>query len=166
MTPRMNGGEGMDGTRAPGRKHITQRWKDIPGYQGTYQINGHGYVRRTQSYDALGRLKAERILRPTKCGNGKYSIILWRDGKRRCCMVHKLLAAAFHISEREAIMRIYQGFEGSLQAVEDVKGLLRDGISRYEEEQHSGRNRHDEILYLNGFLRYLKDIDSTENRTG
>lgn len=34
------------------------------GYQGIYQIDGHGTVRRTQSHDALERLKAGNILRP------------------------------------------------------------------------------------------------------
>lgn len=150
---RMNGGEGM---QVFNKKDIVKEWADIPGYQGIYQIDGHGTVRRTQSHDALGRLKAGNILRPTKCGNGKSCVFLWKDGKRKCHMVHKLLAAAFGITEREAAKRAYQGFEGSLQAIEDVRGFLDDRILCYEQEQASGRNRHDEILYLHSFLSYLE----------
>ena len=63
-------------------------FKDIPNYEGMYQISD------------LGRLKSlkfnkERILKPAVCVNGYLFVVLCREGKLKTIKVHKLVAMAF-----------------------------------------------------------------------
>jgi|LakMenEpi03Aug12_release.lakeMendotaPanAssembly.Ray.scaffolds.fasta_scaffold916487_1 hypothetical protein len=69
----------------------TEVWKDIPNYEGLYQVSNIGNVK------SLGNDKArkERILKPGKDGNGYYQVILSKEGKRKTMAVHVLVAIAF-----------------------------------------------------------------------
>ena len=63
-------------------------FKDIPNYEGLYQISN------------LGRLKSlkfnkERILKPTVGGNGYLFVNLCCEGKLKPITVHQLVAIAF-----------------------------------------------------------------------
>ena len=63
-------------------------FKDIPNYEGMYQISD------------LGRLKSlkfnkERILKPAVGVNGYLFVILCREGKQKNITVHRLMAITF-----------------------------------------------------------------------
>lgn len=66
-------------------------------------------------------------------------------------------AEAFYMSENEACRRLYKGFIGYGQAVQNVKDILLKNLSDLEKEQAIGENRHDEILYIQQFLDELKN---------
>ena len=78
-------------------------------------------------------------------------------GNRKTFMLHKLYAEAFYMSENEACRRLYKGFIGYGQAVQNVKDILLKNLSDLEKEQSIGENRHDEILYIQQFLDELKN---------
>ena len=59
-------------------------WKDIPGYEGLYQVSNHGRVKRG------AYIKKTRIAR-----NGYVLVSLWKDGNEKKCLVHRLVADAF-----------------------------------------------------------------------
>lgn len=61
-------------------------WKDIPGYEGRYQISSNGNVRSL--------LKAIR-LRHFVCGSGYEEVILKKNGDRKPKLIHRLVAEAF-----------------------------------------------------------------------
>lgn len=61
------------------------------------------------------------------------------------------------MSENEACRRLYKGFIGYGQAVQNVKDILLKNLSDLEKEQAIGENRHDEILYIQQFLDELKN---------
>ena len=65
-------------------------FKDIPNYEGSYQVSN------------LGRVKSllfnkERLLKFGKTcnGNGYYFLYLYKNGKPKAFMVHQLIAMAF-----------------------------------------------------------------------
>ena len=58
-------------------------WKDIPGYEGLYQISTLGRVKRN-----------ERILRPGK-SRGYFTLLLCKERNYRRFYIHRLLALAF-----------------------------------------------------------------------
>ena len=80
---------------------MQEEWKDIPGFEGRYQVSNFGRVksldREELQRDAHGgysifRYKG-RILRQTKIGQGYMVVPLGQD--HQCCRVHRLVAMAF-----------------------------------------------------------------------
>ena len=65
-------------------------WKNIPGYEGRYQVSNLGNVR-----SFLGDHLAGRLLRPGKSSNGYLSVTLYKDGKALSHLVQDLVLAAF-----------------------------------------------------------------------
>ena len=63
-------------------------WKDISGYEGSYQVSNYGEVKSF-------KYNQERILKPTINGSGYYHVILSKKGNRKTCRVHQLVAIAF-----------------------------------------------------------------------
>ena len=65
---------------------MAEKWRDIVGYDGVYQVSDLGQVRNTQTL---------KILHPTKLKNGRFYITLSSDGFQRKCTVHNLVGEAF-----------------------------------------------------------------------
>lgn len=70
-------------------------------------------------------------------------------------MQHKLYAAAFHLTENEAARRIYYGFRGDKETIDNVRDRLKALALEFQREEKSGKDRHDEILYIEAFLEEL-----------
>ena len=66
-------------------------WKDIPGYEGLYQVSNLGNVRslRYRNRDEVREL----FLKPHN--QGYLQVELHKDGKRKMFTVHRLVAMAF-----------------------------------------------------------------------
>ena len=63
-------------------------WKDIVGYEGLYKVSNDGRIKNSK-----GKLKALSI---KKDKNTNYKeVSLWKDGKNKRCLVHRLVAKAF-----------------------------------------------------------------------
>lgn len=73
-------------------KVLIEKFKDIPGYEGLYQISDYGCV-RSLNYNGTGKVK---FMRNHKTPNGYEQIKLYRDGKRKWFMVHRLVWEAFN----------------------------------------------------------------------
>lgn len=65
-------------------------FKDIEGYKG-YQVSNYGNV-KSLNYNRTGK---EKILKPTKNSDGYLQVSLHKDGKRKTCKVHRLVAQTF-----------------------------------------------------------------------
>lgn len=65
-----------------------EKWKDIEGYDGVYQVSDLGRVRSLK----FGKT---RVLRAQKNNNGYLIVGLFKDGKRKGITVHRLVANAF-----------------------------------------------------------------------
>ena len=61
-------------------------YKDIIGFEGSYEISNFGNVKS---------LKSNRILKPQLSGNGYYNVTLSKDGKRTTPTIHSLVAIHF-----------------------------------------------------------------------
>lgn len=60
-------------------------WKDIKGFEGIYRVDNFGNVKNPKG----------NIIKPYTTGNGYLKIDLWKNGKRKKCYVHRLVAEAF-----------------------------------------------------------------------
>ncbi len=62
-------------------------WKDIPGYEGHYQASSLGEIRSIKNECVLLKGDIQK--------NGYRRVYLWKDGKKKNCLVHRLVASAF-----------------------------------------------------------------------
>lgn len=130
-------------------------WKAIEGYEGMYEINDKAEIRRVAGAGLDGRKVSQHTICSSRAQNGMRYVSLWKDGKRKSVMQHKLYAAAFHITENEAARRIYYGFRGDKKAIDTVRDHLKELALAFQKEEKSGKDRHDEILYIQAFLEEL-----------
>lgn len=65
-----------------------EHWRDIVGYESLYQVSDLGRVRSLK----FGK---ERVLVGSKHTNGYLQVVLWKDGKMKNYLVHRLVAQAF-----------------------------------------------------------------------
>ncbi len=63
-------------------------WKDIPEYEGLYQVSNLGNVKSL-------KFVKERILKAIMCGDGYFVVNLYKDGKKETKYIHQLAAIAF-----------------------------------------------------------------------
>ena len=66
-------------------------WKDIPNYEGLYEVSNCGIV-RSLNYNHTGKTK---VMKALKNRNGYLRVNLWKDGKRKAHLVHRLVWEAF-----------------------------------------------------------------------
>jgi hypothetical protein len=69
---------------------MTERWADVVGYEGRYQVSDQGRVRSVPGGRRLGV-----TLTPHPAPNGYLAVHLYRDGTRSTTAVHSLVTAAF-----------------------------------------------------------------------
>ena len=77
-----------------------EQWRDIPGFEGRYQVSDQGRVRSVDRHVRLVTrqggemfvLKRGRQLQPGRCRSGHVSVAIGRGNSR---MVHQLVLEAF-----------------------------------------------------------------------
>ena len=68
-----------------------RKWKDIPGYEGLYQVSNLGEI-KSLNYRNTGK---EKILKLIKDKKGYFHVNLYKNGKLKNLQVHRLVAMAF-----------------------------------------------------------------------
>jgi len=68
---------------------MSERWRDVIGYEGIYQASNLGRVMRVAG--GVQGATAGRILKPIKQSDGYLRVALCRDGKRKQVPVHRLV---------------------------------------------------------------------------
>lgn len=75
-------------------------WKEIKDYEGLYQISNIGQVKSLKRMVVRNnnrpQLVEEKILKPTVNKNGYMFICLYKNGVKKRCQVHRLVAEAFY----------------------------------------------------------------------
>ena len=70
-------------------------WKDIPGYEGMYQVSNLGRVKSLGRASEIGRNLKTKILKQTAEDKGYMKVGLRKNNKIRTVRVHRLVAEAF-----------------------------------------------------------------------
>ena len=66
-------------------------WKDIPGYEGLYQVSNTGKVKSLNYM----KTRKEKIMKPDKHSSGYFKVILSKDGEKKSYFIHRLVASSF-----------------------------------------------------------------------
>jgi len=81
-----------------GTKMEKEIWKDVPEYEGLYQVSSLGRVR---SLDRVvngrwGKTRYKgRVLKPGLSSVGYLQVCLWKDGRKKTVRIHQLVAITF-----------------------------------------------------------------------
>lgn len=130
-----------------------ETWKDIPGYEGIYEVSDKGRVRTAENKMTHSVLRGERkwkqrILKQKSDKGGYKRVSLWKNKMVKDFLVHRLVAMAFiEIEEGKIIINHKDGVPGN----NDVSNL--EWCTYKENNAHavdSGLNQHaDPIVLLN-----------------
>lgn len=72
-----------------------ERWKDIDGYEGIYQVSSEGRVKSINHKNHRGNMIYGQILKLKHETNGYLRVNLVKDGHAKQYSVHRLVAKAF-----------------------------------------------------------------------
>ncbi len=81
------------------QESTNENWRDIPDYEGLYQVSDCGRVKSFKSFtkrsDQKIRLAKEKILKLGLDSNGYPQVGLCKDGKTKYFLVHRLVVLTF-----------------------------------------------------------------------
>ena len=86
-------------------------WKDIKGYEGLYQVSNLGKIRSLRCWTGRIYLVRNKILNPSRNQKGYLQVQLCKNGKRKQCLVHRVVAEIFipHFDEKQDIVNHIDG---------------------------------------------------------
>ena len=80
--------------------NMTEVWKDIKGYEGSYQVSNLGRVKSLERtfIDKIGHKQhtKERILKQFTASHGYLQVDLYNGSSKKKRLVHRLVCEAFH----------------------------------------------------------------------
>lgn len=74
---------------------MKERWKDIKGYEGRYQVSNFGRVKSLARKASNNHMIKERILKPLGSGCDYLRVNLCKDGHSYRKLIHRLVAETF-----------------------------------------------------------------------
>ena len=74
----------------------SETWKDVPGYEGLYQVSNLGRVRSNERNGNMNKCNNRiLILKPSKFSGGYLGVGLHKDGNSNSRLVHRIVAEVF-----------------------------------------------------------------------
>lgn len=70
-------------------------WKDIQGYEGSYQVSNLGRVKSVERITREGNHRSEKQMKLQKTKRGYLTVILTKEGNQKLHYVHRLVGIAF-----------------------------------------------------------------------
>jgi hypothetical protein len=156
-------------------------FKDIPGYEGFYQVSNLGNV-KSLAREILRKGKCiskEKILKPCDNGKGYYQVSLYKEGKQKEMRVHVLVAMAFLGYVPDGTHKIVPDHKDgnklnnradNLELITQRENIERYWLNQKKSSQYIGvcwiknRNKWMANIRIDGKLKYLglyeKEIDA------
>lgn len=72
-----------------------ERWLEVPGFEGRYEVSDLGRVRSMDYIDSVGRFRRSAIKTQRESPMGYKIVSLYVNGTNSCRFVHTLVLAAF-----------------------------------------------------------------------
>lgn len=132
-------------------------WKDVVGYEGIYEVSNDGQVRTHKDKTTYTKKHGERkwkqrILKEKNPKGRDVRVDLWKDGKSKTFLVHRLVAYAF-IPE----------VEGKTSINHKDGNPRNNNVENLEWCNHLENNTH---AFENGLMNTNKHIILVDKKTG
>lgn len=75
-------------------------WKDIPGYEGLYQVSNLGNIKSLDRYKIIKAKIKGRILKPGINSQGYYQVVLNKNGRTKHVRINRIVAQVFIKNEK------------------------------------------------------------------
>lgn len=75
--------------------NLHEIWKDIPLFNGRYQVSNTGLIRSATWVDAAGHIRRGKILKQNMDSSGYVQITLVYENKTKLFLLHRLIAKTF-----------------------------------------------------------------------
>lgn len=72
-----------------------ETWKDVVGYEGFYKVSDKGNIKSVERLDSIGRRCGGLVLRSGEHKHGYLQVRLYKNGKGRHKLIHRLVSKAF-----------------------------------------------------------------------
>lgn len=123
----------------------TERWKDIDGYDGIYQVSDFGRIK--SFFSGVNKLHG-KLLKPNIGDRGYSYIMLYKGDKKANLLLHRLVAIAF-MPNPENKPEINHIGKNSF-------GLIDKSYNEFYNLEWSTRKENEEHATKNGLKRYAK----------
>lgn len=142
-------------------------WKDVPEYEGVYQVSSLGRVKSLEREDSLGRQVKEKILKTSPDGVGYCVCTLYFNSNQKTIKVHQLVAIAFLDHKPNGYQAVVDHIDNdklnnkveNLQIISPRENLSKDrkgGSSQYVGVYwHKASNKWLAQILINGKNKYL-----------
>ena len=74
---------------------MSEQWRAVPGYEGSYEVSDHGSVRSLNRVTHDGKHLHGQAIRPYRMPTGHIRVALGKFGKKKTLKVHRLVLLAF-----------------------------------------------------------------------
>ena len=159
-----------------------ETWKDVKGYEGSYQVSDLGRVRSLKRVDSRGHKLKGKMLKLNSDKDGYLTVNLFLNGKKKTKTVHQLVAIEFlnHIPNGVTMVVDHVDNDRSNNRLDNLQIIThRENVSKDRNGRtskyigvhfDSNRNkfiakcRHDyKQVYLGGFDSEIKASEAYNN---
>lgn len=153
-----------------------EMWKDIPGYEGRYQVSTLGNVKsiNRRQLNVWGSYSTypDRLLTPITSSQGYKHVILYRDNNKKVKSIHQLVALTFiprvngktDVNHKNGIK--HDNHLSNLEWSNDRENVTHAFKRKKTSSKYTGVCRHGEkwmaYIDINGKRRYLGKHSSEE----
>lgn len=122
----------------------SEKWRDVPDFEGAYEVSNRGRVRSIERIGAHGQGVGGRVLRPANTSSGYPAVQLSNGGSAKTLNVHSLVLRAFRGDPAEGqVCRHLDGDRGNNNLWNLQWGTQSE-------------NQHDSVRHGTHFARELK----------
>lgn len=108
-----------------------ENWVPIKGYENLYHVSDLERVKSLLRSDKWGRIRQEVYMTPTVNGDGYFILELYKEGKSKIKLLHRLIAEAFIPNP------------GNKRCINHIRSIRHDNsLSNIEWATHSENNKH------------------------
>lgn len=145
---------------------IMEEWKNIKDYEGSYQCSNTGLIRTLDRYvtekSGKRQFRKGQIIKPRINKNGYLQVALNKNGIRKMCYVHKIIAETFVFNDDPEIKITVNHIDGNKN---NNFATNLEWCSYSDNNEHSYRTLHRNVADAGASKVHVTIIDTNTNQT-